>query len=271
MDDAAAVSASLSSVPRPPLVPSLFDSLYAPPQPVRFSLRDESETDSDDEQQRARLRCGSCCRFCLWNGQRFALPADSAAFSSWDWAASISYASRSSPDQQTASAAAGSASAASAASGLSLEPGVASNDGFELPPVALPWSGLSVCTEEEAQDERRRRRAARDDEQRLKVPREYQHRVQELQRLRQQVRDAGLNTVSHLLQQLEPPMPSRRWRQAWQQLTQQMPAPLPAMETEQSLLPPPLAPRSPPTAITLTLTAPAVAASRCCCRRLCPA
>ena len=284
-------SLSLSELPRPAPLASLFDSLYSVPAEVVYELRDESDTDSEDEAAlAARIRLG--CRFTALAGRRFAVPSDPTAFG-WDWQASVALANKSapatlplaaqhtanpSPTTATSPIPASSSSPSPSAASLplssssllpgasssapppsltfpvSVEPGVASHDGFDLPPVALPFVGFSSVSLEEADDERYRKRRRRDDDAKQHIPLAYRMRLsggRDSHRGR-----AGSNApppaatrrASHspsalvtpslpsspsspssspaLLSLLDPPMPNKRWRQLWAALIQQLPRPV---------------------------------------------
>ena len=237
-------------VPKAPLIPSLFDTLYSLPRPVTFTLRNESETESEDEDT-LRRRGVRGVRVSLFAGQRYATPVDVSVFG-WDWQASQAFASRASPDV--------SGGFQSADASLSfpayVEPGLASNDGFDLPPVALPWSGLHVVSQEEREEERYRRQKRKNEEAKQLIPLEFRHRLHALQLQQHTQRTLASPAVStpsrfptspslphltspralspstsasmsNLLAQLDPPMPSKRWRAAWAQLIQQLPLPIP--------------------------------------------
>ena len=292
VDDADSVDPALlqSSVPRPAPLTSLFDSLYSVPAEVIYDVRDESETDSEDEAFVAsRIRMG--CRFTAMAGRRFAVPLEPATFG-WDWQASMAFANRSAPPQLSLAAStaspqpsmASSASpipsaslsspAASTASSLpslsfpaTVEPGVAAHDGFDLPPVALPSIGFANVSVEEVDDERHRKRRRRDDEARQHIPLAFRQRLDDLRDNSSRGRSSGAaspapshsrhqrffsdahvslspssllpvslssppSSSSALLSLLDPPMPNKRWRQAWAALTQQLPQPVPATDLD---------------------------------------
>ena len=314
VDEAESVDPSLlqPSVPRPAPHTSLFDSLYSVPAEVIYDLRDESETDSEDEAAIAsRLRLG--CRFTALAGRRFAVPREPATFG-WDWQASIALANRSGPlplplaaptagslpsaassspspnPSSSLSSSAGVVSSLSSVPSLSfpptVEPGVAAHDGFDLPPVALPLVGFASVSMEEVDDERQRKRRRREDEARQHIPLAYRLRIDEMRDSHRGRRSSTSSTaaspaLSHakhrffhdaartslspssllsaslpsspssssaLLSLLDPPMPNKRWRQAWAALLQQLPQPLRAFDAAQESAAvtflPPLSPRA---------------------------
>ena len=273
-----------SNVPRPAPLTSLFDSLYSVPAEVVYELRDESETESEDETSIAsRIRMG--CRFTALAGRRFAVPREPATFG-WDWQASIAIANRSapipppltastpssapSPTPSTAlsspAASASSSPAPSLTFPATVEPGVAAHDGFDLPPVALPFVGFASVSVEEVDDERQRKRRRREDDARQHIPLAFRMRLDEMRdSKRGRGSSAASPALSHSMQQrffndvrmshspssllstslpsspssssallslLDPPMPSKRWRQAWAALTQQLPQPVRALDFE---------------------------------------
>ena len=310
VDDVDSVDPSLlqPSVPRPAPLTSLFDSLYSVPAEVVYELRDESETDSEDDAWVAhRIRLG--CHFTSLAGRRFAVPREPTTFG-WDWQASIALANRSGPLTQSITAStppslpasassspsptppsflpsAASPSACSSVPSLafpaSVEPGVAAHDGFDLPPVALPCVGFASVSVEEVDDERQRKRRRREDEVRQHIPLAYRQRVEHMRDSnRSRTSNAASPSLSHarqhrlvnetalshspassllpaslpsspssssaLLSLLDPPMPNRRWRQAWAAITQQLPQPVRAVDFEAALAfmgaVPPLSPRA---------------------------